>query len=91
MADPAVIRPGPLSIEPGRCPGGVVLQVYAVPTGQLVVEQALRPGDDVGDAAELAAALVLPGWAACLVAYDGDTGDRFTALQWYRYLLGQMT
>lgn len=72
------IRPGPPSIEPGRSPGGVVVRVYATsdpPT--LVIEQALRLGDDIDEAATLAAALSdASGWHACLVAYDGDTGER---------------
>lgn len=73
------VRPGPPSITPGRSPGGVVVRVYATtdpPT--LVIEQALGPGDDIEDAATVAAALAdeSDGWAACLVAYDGDTGER---------------
>jgi hypothetical protein len=72
------IRPGPARIEPGRCPGGVVVRVYATSDPPaLVVEQPLGPGDDIDGAAGLAAALADDaGWAACLVAYDGDTGER---------------
>jgi hypothetical protein len=75
-------RPGPPFIEPGRCPGGVVVRVYAIPSETLVIEQCLGPGDDVEGAATIAAALDMPGWAACLVAYDGDTGHRAGPLEW---------
>jgi len=76
------VRPGPASIEPGACPGGVVIRVYAVPSGTLVIEQRIGPGSDVEAAATLAAELDAPGWAACLVAYDGDTGERAGPLEW---------
>ena len=68
------------SIEPGRCPGGVIVRVYAVPSGVLVIEQALRPGDDIEGAATLAAEQA-PS-ATCLVAYDGDTGQRYPGTSW---------
>ena len=79
------IRPGPLSIEPGLSPGGVVVRVYATSDPPLlVIEQCLGPGDDVEDAATVAAALSDEngGWAACLVAYDGDTGERMGPEAW---------
>lgn len=79
-----MIRPGPLSLDPGLCPGGVVVRVYAAPGEQLVVEQRLHPGSDVDGAALLAAALAerAPGWGSVLVAYDGDTGERFGPEAW---------
>ena len=58
------------------------MRIYAVPSGALVIEQRLGPGYDVERAAEMAAALMMPGWAACLVAYDGDTGERAGPLEW---------
>ncbi len=80
--EPPFIRPGPARIEPGQCPGGVVMRVYAVPSNALVIEQKLGPGDDIEASAEMAAALEMPGWGACLVAYDGDTGERAGPLEW---------
>jgi len=72
------IRPGPPALEPGRCPGGVVVQVYATtipPT--LLIEQRISLGDDVERAATDAAALADELEAdVCLVAFDGDTGER---------------
>jgi hypothetical protein len=76
------IRPGPQSIEPGRCPGGVVMRVYAVPSQELVIEQLLGPDDDIEAAATVAAEMEKPGWGSCLVAYDGDTGERAGPLEW---------
>ena len=82
-------HPGPASIEPGECPRGVVIHVYGVPSGKLLntsksntpsmaafqagidhatAERNLPPGDD----------------AFCLVAFDGDSGMRFSALDWLR-------
>lgn len=81
-SDSPFVRPGPPSIEPGRCPGGIVMRVYAIPSNTLVVEQCLTADGDIDAAAEMAAALMLPGWSACLVAYDGDTGERAGPLEW---------
>jgi len=68
-------------IEPGRCPGGVVIQVYAAKTTpELIVEQRLHPGDDEAEAAEFAAGLY--NGEVCLVAFDGDTGERFAREDW---------
>jgi len=76
-----LIQPGPPALEPGLRPGGVVIHVYATtdpPT--LVTEQLLGPGDDIELAAHAGAGMVeklAPG-DVCLVAYDGDTGERMT-------------
>lgn len=62
-----------------------MIRVYACAPGeQLVVEQRLHPGADVDGAATLAAALAehAPGGATVLVAYDGDTGERYPAEAW---------
>jgi hypothetical protein len=75
-----VIRPGPQSITPGICPGGVVIHVYAVPSQVLLLSQRIGPRDDVYAAAERAAAV--DAAAVCLVAYDGDTGERYSADDW---------
>ena len=84
MPEPPFIRPGPARIEPGQSPGGIVIRVYATSDPPvLVIEQRLGPGDDVEDAATIAAALSdTTGWNACLVAYDGDTGERAGPLEW---------
>lgn len=80
-------RPGPPTIDPNTAPGGVVIHVYAVPTSRLlhtstattIAEAAWRAGLDA-DAA--IAALVDGEDALCLVAYDGDTGNRYGPDDW---------
>jgi hypothetical protein len=81
---PRWIRPGPAAIEPGQCPGGVVIRVYATSEPPvLVIQQKLGPADDVAGAATVAAAMSdETGWNACLVAYDGDTGERMSPEAW---------
>jgi hypothetical protein len=82
-----MIRPGPASIEPGAAPGGVVIHVYAVPSARLLIEShattladaAYRAGLDADD---VTAQLRADDAGVCLVAYDGDTGARYTAEQW---------
>lgn len=72
-------RPGPLSIDPARCPDGVVIQVYNR-DGALLLETSVSLHDDVQTRAEHDADLVVamePG-DVCLVAFDGDTGERMT-------------
>jgi len=79
-------RPGPPFIDEARAPGGVVLHVYAVPSGRLLVTrhlvgELLERGEDVDRLAELdvdeAGRLCnVDEYALCLVAYDGDTGER---------------
>ncbi len=68
------IRPGPNSIDPDAKPDGVIVHVYSVPDGELLKVSAidLRNVDDVAgnDGLEFAER------AVCLVAYDGDTGER---------------
>jgi len=85
--EPPFIRPGPARIEPGACPGGVVIHVYtATVPPVLITTHALRPGDDVAATAEQDAAVfdAFTAEASCLVAYDGDTGERFSAEAWHR-------
>jgi hypothetical protein len=80
------IRPGPASIEPGQHPDGVVIHVYtATEPPVLVTVHKLRFSDDVESTAEADAAAfdAFTADAACLVAYDGDTGERFPAEAWH--------
>ncbi len=77
----SVTRPGPASIEPGCAPGGVVFHVYAVPTERLLLTRAARTEAEAAyyagrDSADVIAALHPFERGVCLVAYDGDTGDR---------------
>ena len=77
-----VVSPGPDRIAPSSSPDGVVVHVYAVPTEELLVERRLQHDDavDVAGRADsllawtLANAVGVDG--VCLVAYDGDTGER---------------
>ena len=84
---PNEFHPGPATIGPGCNPGGVVIHIYGAPSAKLLTishvgilssaawqagldhdkAQARLPKSDVG---------------FCLVAFDGDTGERFTAEDW---------
>lgn len=75
-------RPGPPRLLPGLCPGGIVLAIYAVPSQRLLLTRNLD-ADNAESAgpldAEDAFGRLLPGEdAVCLVAYDGDSGERGT-------------
>ena len=82
-----MIHPGPIEIEPMQCPGGVVIHVYGVPSGVLLntsaaastAEACFNAGID-----HMVAERQRPEMdnGFCLVAYDGDTGRRFTADEW---------
>ena len=80
-----MIRPGPPAIAPGVCPGGVVIHVYSatLPPALLLVRR-YGPGVAVepGAARDRAAAERLADGDFCLVAYDGDTGERFDGAAW---------
>ena len=39
---PIITRPGPAAILPGMIPGGVVIHVYAVPTGRHLLTRMTR-------------------------------------------------
>jgi hypothetical protein len=74
-------------LPPGRAPAGVVIRVYTVPDGRLMLEQAIDgTADDeaVAAAARRAGALVeaVGARSVCLVAYNGDTGERFPEGAW---------
>lgn len=68
-----MIRPGPESIDPGACPGGVVIAHY-LSDGTLAAVAYLEPLGDIE--AEAARAAKLVNGDVCLVAFDGDTGER---------------
>lgn len=80
-SDSVRIRPGPASIPPDEMPGGVVIHVYSVPTCRLLLTRHAHDRDDVerhaaDDAAQTDAMLWPDDVGVCLVAYDGDTGER---------------
>ena len=76
------VRPGPPSILPRSAPGGVVIHGYAVPDSRRVFVQKVPAGLTAEDVDRIAEAnadfwLALPGdTGICLVAYDGDSGER---------------
>lgn len=79
-----VERPGPGRVPPGLAPGGLVLHIYGE-RGQRITEQRLPATLADGDidglavrAAEAVRAALAEGEACCIVAYDGDSGDRVT-------------
>jgi hypothetical protein len=79
-----IIRPGPPSLAPELVPGGVVIHVYSVPTQRLLVIRLAHDRADVArhaeaDAAEAEALMWPDDLGVCLVAYDGDTGERIGA------------
>lgn len=82
-----MIRPGPPSITPGSCRGGVVIHVYsATRLPVLLLVRRLGPGDPIETAAWLdgLATEANDVREVCLVGYDGDTGERYTAEAWAR-------
>lgn len=77
------VRPGPARLERNRCPGGIVVHVYAVPSGRLLLVAHLSPNDPIEQlaAADVRAtfdALAADEDGVCLVAFDGDSGERST-------------
>jgi hypothetical protein len=78
-----MIHPGPPTIRPGMCPGGVVIHVYAATDPPvLLLTRCYRSGDPIEKSAERDANATADTEAVCLVAYDGDTGDRYSAIDW---------
>lgn len=79
-------RPGPPHIDAARAPGGIVVHLYAIPTGRLlvtadIVGELMERADDMDRIAarDIAAAERMrtddePGLA--LVVFHGDTGAR---------------
>jgi len=82
-----MILPGPSEIEPGQCPGGVVVHVYGVPSGTLLntsmaATEPMAAYNAGADYREAERNLPDGDVAFCLVAYNGDDGHRFTAVDW---------
>lgn len=86
-----MIRPGPETITAEACPGGVVVHVYRLdPDGVpvLLMVRCLGPNHPLyevradADADGHAAADMAEGLLICVVAYDGDTGHRYTPAAW---------
>ena len=79
-----MIRPGPASIEPGTHPGGVVIHVYEVPSQRLLAVSNARGTDAelrviaLADADAVERRIDVAADGVCLVAFDGDTGERMT-------------
>lgn len=74
-----MIRPGPEMIDPATVPGGVVLHVYSIPDERLLIVQYLTPDSDIARQAHHGADVcAAEADAVCLVAYDGDTGQRLS-------------
>jgi hypothetical protein len=85
-----ITRPGPARLPPAQAPGGVILRVYNR-RGTMLVDRPLRPGEAWQGTCDLAkddAIATLESGAGpgdiCLVAYDGDTGVRWTPEDWDR-------
>ena len=86
-----MIRPGPPTLDPGAAPGGVVIHVYGVPSGHLLTCSAVTNLAHVeaiarADAARAESLADPDDDGLCLVAYDGDTGARYTAEDWGTWL-----
>ena len=72
-----LVRPGPASISAGAAPGGIVIHVYDVPTCMLLLERRLVDLEEAMRTAEADGSFVDSLTAACcVVAYDGDSGER---------------
>lgn len=83
-------HPGPQELAPGLCPGGVVVHVYEVPSERLLCHSFVKYTEDVERAAqvagEVARTVISPlATGMCLVAWDGDTGHRFTRQDWQTF------
>ena len=78
------MSPGPRSIAAGTIPGGIVVHVYDLQTGDRILERQLGPdltGPDVYAAAEEDAETATDRTRQTFVVfYDGDTGRRMTPL-----------
>lgn len=77
-----MIYPGPEVIAAATSPGGVVIRGYAVPTNRVLFQSSVTTIDDVAAVATTDAQVALFSFerGVCLVAYDGDTGERIR--QW---------
>lgn len=78
-----MIRPGPLSLDAGLAPGGVVVRCYAVANSALLFEQRITPDSDVAEIADAGGVVAAEhGGNVCLVAFDGDSGERYDQRIW---------
>ena len=72
-----IVHPGPNRIGSGECPGGIVLHVYSVPEERLLIVQRVTFDHVERLAVEAAEEVDRLGLdRVCLVAYDGDSGER---------------
>lgn len=76
-----ITRPGPSAVPRLQAPGGVVIHVYGVPTQRLLMTSRCTPEIDVEQWATMDADLCErllhdDEHAYCIVAYDGDSGER---------------
>lgn len=83
-----MIHPGPSAIDPGAAPDGIVLRCYSVPDQRLLFEQQLNGNLSDDDVEELANQGVETAGEhgatnVCLVAYDGDSGQRIPLRDWF--------
>jgi hypothetical protein len=69
---------GPLTVAPGRCPGGIVVHIYDF-NDALLLERTLATFDEADEAGGNDVEFVsLFTSQFVAVAYDGDTGERLT-------------
>jgi len=77
-----IVRPGPESIAADTAPDGVVVHCYSVPDAVLLFVQHLTPGCDLEAlAVEAVDTAAEHAGNVCLVAYDGDSGQRLSFTQ----------
>ena len=80
------MRPGPESIAADTCPDGLVLHAYSL-RGELLRESCVLPSDADRKASDDALSIAADPRAApgvILVVYDGDSGDRWTQVDYSR-------
>jgi hypothetical protein len=80
-----VIRPGPDAIAAHACPDGVVIHCYTTTVPWALVFTRRYHVDDALEeraTADAERAMALTNGSVCLVAYDGDSGERFPAAAW---------
>ena len=78
-------RPGPPRIAVGRCPGGLIVHVYGEDGRRILTQRLTSLGQAEAQAihdGDLTKAALRPGEACCVVAFDGDTGERWSPADW---------
>jgi hypothetical protein len=83
-----MIFPGPPFIDPDTAPQGIVLHCYRVPQEELLFVQYLTGLLSDHEIDKLAdegteAAFREGATNVCLVAYDGDSGERLSVRDWF--------